>query len=154
MSFDGKRFINAGDIANFTYSEPFTLAAWIYPTASDGVIVSRALAGDQGEQGWGLYLLEGKLEVNLSQRYADDGLRIESVDTLPLNEWQHVLVTYDGKRVPESFRLYVNARRGRSTRCSTASTTRCGRGSRCASGPAGPRRRTPAPPSRCPASRE
>ena len=108
MSFDGKRFINAGDIANFTYAEPFTLAAWIYPTASDGVIVSRALAGDQGEQGWGLYLLEGKLEVNLSQRYADDGLRIESVDTLPLNEWQHVLVTYDGKRVPESFRLYVN----------------------------------------------
>ena len=108
MSFDGKRFINAGDIANFTYAEPFTLAAWIYPTAADGVIVSRALAGDQGEQGWGLYLLDGKLEVNLSQRYADDGLRIESVDTLPLNEWQHVLVTYDGKHVPESFRLYVN----------------------------------------------
>ena len=108
MSFDGKRFINAGDIANFTYAEPFTLAAWIYPTAPDGVIVSRALSGDQGEQGWGLYLLEEKLQVNLSQRYADDGLRIESVDTLPLHEWQHVLVTYDGKRVPESFRIYVN----------------------------------------------
>jgi hypothetical protein len=108
MSFDGKRFINAGDIANFTYAEPFTVGAWIYPTAADGVIVSRALAGDQGEQGWGLYLLEGKLQVNLSQRYADDGLRIESVDTLPLNEWQHVLVTYDGLRVPESFRIYVN----------------------------------------------
>ena len=108
MSFDGKRFIDAGDIANFTYAEPFTLAAWIYPTAPDGVIVSRALAGDQGEQGWGLYLLEGKLQVNLSQRYADDGLRIESRDVLPLNEWQHVLVTYDGQRVPESFRIYVN----------------------------------------------
>ena len=97
MSFDGKRFINAGDIANFTYAEPFTVGAWIYPTAADGVIVSRALAGDQGEQGWGLYLLEGKLQVNLSQRYADDGLRIESVDTLPLNEWQHVMFTYDGQ---------------------------------------------------------
>ena len=108
MSFDGKRFINAGDIANFTYAEPFTVGAWIYPTAADGVIVSRALSGDQGEQGWGLYLLEGKLQVNLSQRYADDGLRIESVDTLPLNEWQHVMFTYDGQRVPESFRIYVN----------------------------------------------
>ena len=108
MSFDGQRFINAGDIANFTYADPFTLAAWIYPTAADGVIVSRALAGDQGEQGWGLYLLDGKLQVNLSQRYADDGLRIESRDVLPLNEWQHVLVTYDGKRVPEGFRIYVN----------------------------------------------
>ena len=84
------------------------LAAWIYPTASDGVVVSRAYAGDQGEQGWGLYLLDGKLQVNLSQRYADDGLRVESRDVLPLNEWQHVLVSYDGKLVPEGFRIYVN----------------------------------------------
>ena len=30
------------------------------------------------------------------------------MDTLPLNEWQHVLVTYDGSLVPESFRIYVN----------------------------------------------
>ncbi len=108
MSFDGQRFINGGDIANFTYAEPFTLGAWIYATASDGVIVSRAYAGDQGEQGWGLYLLDGKLQVNLSQRYADDGLRVESRDVLPLNEWQHVLVSYDGKLVPEGFRIYVN----------------------------------------------
>ena len=108
MNFDGRRFVNAGDIANFTYAEPFTLAAWIYPTAPDGAIVSRALAGDQGEQGWGLYLLEGKLQVNLSQRYADDGLRVESRDVLPLNEWQHVLVTYDGSKVPEGLQIYVN----------------------------------------------
>ncbi len=108
VSFDGQRFINAGDIANFTYDDPFTLAAWIYSTAPDGVIMSRALAGDQGERGWGLYLVDGKVRVNLSQRWADDGVRVETEDLLPLNEWQHVLVTYDGKRIPAGFRVYVN----------------------------------------------
>ena len=107
-SFDGQRFIDAGDIANFTYDDPFTLAAWIYPTAADGVIVSRALAGDEGERGWGLYLVDGKVRVNLSQRWADDGVRVETRDVLPLDEWQHVLVTYDGKRIPAGFRVYVN----------------------------------------------
>ena len=107
-SFDGQRFIDAGDIANFTYDDPFTLAAWIYSTAADGVIVSRALAGDQGERGWGLYLVDGKVRVNLSQRWEDDGVRVETRDVLPLNEWQHVLVTYDGKRIPGGFRVYVN----------------------------------------------
>ena len=107
-SFDGRRFIDAGDIANFTYNDPFTLAAWIHPTAGDGVIVSRALAGDQGQHGWGLYLVDGKVRVNLSQRWADDGVRVETRDVLPLNEWQHVLVTYDGNRVPAGFRVYVN----------------------------------------------
>ena len=106
--FDGQRFIDAGDIANFTYDDPFTLSAWVHSTAPDGVIVSRALADDQGERGWGLYLLDGKVRMNLSQRWADDGVRVETVDDLPLNEWQHVLVTYTGKRVPDSFRIYVN----------------------------------------------
>ena len=107
-SFDGQRFIDAGDIANFTYDDPFTLAAWIYPTAPDGVIVSRALAGDEGERGWGLYLMDGRVRVNLSQRWADDGVRVETRAVLPLNEWQHVLMTYDGKRIPAGFRVYVN----------------------------------------------
>ena len=106
--FDGQRFIDAGDIANFTYDDPFTLSAWVHSSAPEGVIVSRALAGDQGERGWGLYLIDGKVRVNLSQRWSDDGVRVETVDDLPLNEWQHVLVTYTGKRVPDSFRIYVN----------------------------------------------
>jgi hypothetical protein len=108
LSFDGERFVNAGDIGNFTYNDPFSVGVWIYPTAKDGVIVSRALAGDQGEQGWGLYLVDGKIQVNLSQRYMDDGLRIETDDVLPLNEWQHLLVTYDGKKMPSGFQVYVN----------------------------------------------
>ena len=107
-SFNGRRFIDAGDIADFTYDDPFTLAAWVYPTAADGVVVSRALAGDQGERGWGLYLVDGKVRVNLSQRWADDGVRVETGRVLPLNEWRHVLVTYDGSRVPTGFRVYVD----------------------------------------------
>ena len=106
--FDGQRFIDAGDIANFTYDDPFTLSAWVHSTAPDGVIVSRALADDQGERGWGLYLIDGKVRINLSQRWADDGVRVETVDDLPLNEWKHVTVTYTGKRVPDSFRIYVD----------------------------------------------
>ena len=107
-SFDGQRFINAGDIGDFTYNDPFTIAAWIYPTAADGVIVSRALAGDEGERGWGLYLVEGKVLVNLSNRWIDDGVRVEAQHVLRLEEWQHVLVTYDGKKMPSGFQVYVN----------------------------------------------
>ena len=107
-SFDGKRFINAGDVANFGYTDKFTLAAWIYPKAPDGVIVSRATEGEQGETGYGLYLNGGRVQINLALRWIDDGVRAETQDALPLNEWHHVLVTYDGTRVPTAFRVYVN----------------------------------------------
>ena len=107
-AFDGQRFINAGLSPRVGYDDPFTLAAWIYPTASSGVIVSRADAGDQGEVGWGLYLEEGKLRFNMSTRILDDGVSAETLADVRLNEWQHVLATYDGSKTPAGIGIYVN----------------------------------------------
>ena len=107
-SFDGRRFINAGRNPDLSYDDPFTLAAWIYPTASDGVIVSRARAGDQGEVGWGLYLEAGKVRLNLSTRVLDDGVAAETVDAVTLNAWQHVVATYDGSKTPGGMRIYLD----------------------------------------------
>ena len=107
-AFDGQRFINAGLSPNLGYDDPFTLAAWIYPTASSGVIVSRADAGDQGEVGWGLYLEEGKLRLNMSTRILDDGVSAETLADVRLNEWQHVLATYDGSKTPGGIGIHVD----------------------------------------------
>ena len=107
-AFDGQRFINAGLSPTLGYDDPFTLAAWIYPTASNGVIVSRADAGDQGEVGWGLYLEEGRLRFNMSTRILDDGVSAETLADVRLNEWQHVLATYDGSKTPGGIGIYVN----------------------------------------------
>jgi hypothetical protein len=108
VSFDGQRYIEAGNIANFIYDDPWTMSAWINPTDANGVILSRARIGDDGEQGWGLHLEDGKILVNMSYRFGEDALRVETQDALPLDEWQHILVTYDGNRVPASFHIYIN----------------------------------------------
>ena len=109
-SFDGQRFINAGNSPNLGYDDEFSLAAWIYPTAAEGVIVSRASGGDQGEVGWGLYLEDGKVRLSLSTRVLDDGVAAETVDSVVLDEWQHVLATYDGSKTPGGMRVYVDGR--------------------------------------------
>ena len=107
-AFDGRRFIDAGLSPDLGYDDAFTLAAWIYPTTANGVIVSRADAGDQGEVGWGLYLEEGKLRFNMSTRILDDGVSAETVEDVRLDEWQHVLAAYDGSKTPGGIRIYLN----------------------------------------------
>ena len=109
-SFDGRRFINAGNRPNVGYDDAFSLAAWMYPMDENGVIVSRAAGGDQGEVGWGLYLEDGRLRLNLSTRVLDDGVAAESVDEIALGRWQHVVATYDGSKTPEGIRIYVDGR--------------------------------------------
>ena len=110
VSFDGRRFVNAGPSPDVGYDDAFSFAVWINPTAKDGVILSRAGAGDQGEVGWGLYLEDGKLRFNMSTRVLDDGVAAETTTDAMLNRWQHVVATYDGSKTPTGIQIYVDGR--------------------------------------------
>ncbi len=107
-SFDGAAYIEAGDAANFGFYDRFTLAAWVFPTAPNGTIVSRTKDTPDGGQGYGLYLHEGKLQANLVVRVLDDSLRVETRVPLELNRWHHVAMTYDGTREATGVRIYVD----------------------------------------------
>ena len=107
--FDGKRFVDAGQVANFNYMDPFSLAAWIFPTAPNGAIMSSVEDVAKG-QGYGLYLRERKLRFHFTFRWTDVSVRLETEQPLPLHRWHHVLVTYDGKRKAEGTRIYLNGK--------------------------------------------
>jgi len=96
-----------GDGAEFGYLQPFTYSAWIKPSSPDGAILTR-LDDYTESQGHGLYLINGKVRLHLTHRYTDLGLRVETVEPVKLNEWQHVSATYDGKRLASGVRIYVN----------------------------------------------
>ena len=75
--FDGKRYVDVGNVGNFGFYDSFTLSAWINPARRDGTILSRALDEPEGK-GFGLFLKDGHLAANLIQRWLDDGVRVES----------------------------------------------------------------------------
>ena len=94
-------------IANFGYMEPFTFSAWIKPESPTGGILSQAEDYMEG-QGHTLYLMEGKLRLHIVLRWTDLALRLETVKSIPLNEWHHVVATYDGKRKAAGTHLYID----------------------------------------------
>ena len=96
-----------GDAAEFGYLQPFTYSAWIKSNAPDGAILTR-LDDYIESQGHGLYLMNGKVRLHVTHRFTDLGLRVESVEPVKLNQWQHVLVTYDGKRLASGVRIYID----------------------------------------------
>jgi len=102
-------FINAGDVADFGYFDTFSIAAWIQPTQPSGTIVSRMTPVEEGA-GYCVHLQDGRLHVNLVKRWLDDSIRVESHDLLPLNQWSHIAVVYDGSRVAAGIRISVNGR--------------------------------------------
>ncbi len=113
-SFDGKRFLEFGDVAQFGFFDQFSFSVWLYPTAPDGPILGRNIqnpeVGEHGFKGYGLYLREGRVQLNLVTRWLDDSLRVETAEPLELSRWHHVAATYDGSRVSDGARIYVNGK--------------------------------------------
>jgi hypothetical protein len=110
-AFDGKRWINAGNVADFGFEDKFTFSAWIFPKGktAGGILLSR-MDQDADSEGYHLLLKGGKLQVNLVKRWLDDALRVETVKKLEPGRWQHLAVTYDGSRVANGIKVYVNGR--------------------------------------------
>jgi hypothetical protein len=109
--FDGKRFVDAGDVADFGYFDSFSIAAWIRPATSDaGTVVSKMTDAERAD-GYYVQVQDGHVHVNLVKRWLDDCIRVETKSTIKPNEWTHLLVTYDGSRVAKGIAVYLNGER-------------------------------------------
>nr|MCU0246602.1 DUF1549 domain-containing protein [Bryobacter sp.] len=79
------------DLAQFTNTDPYTIAVRCKPAGPKGAIASRIEDYLDGT-GWGLFLLDGKLRVHHVFRHTDLGLRVETKRPVRLNAWQHIAV--------------------------------------------------------------
>ncbi len=108
--FDGRRFIDAGNIANFGYFDRFSLSAWIFPRGGHGgTIISRMTDADQAD-GYCVHLKNGRIQVNLVKRWLDDAIRVETERPLAPDGWQHVMVTYDGSRTAGGITMFIDGK--------------------------------------------
>jgi hypothetical protein len=119
MSFDGTGdYLNVAPTAQtYLSSEPFTMEAWAYPTANNGMIAGRRSA--VAARGF----LFGFDATNKIRFWAGDSdvatwnVQLNSANTYPLNQWYHIVATRNSSNV---FNLWVN---GTSVATATASFT-------------------------------
>ena len=111
--FDGKREISAGlQTGGFGYLDKFTVSLWMKPEAANGAVFARGKDASE-ELGYGLYLISGKLQFHMTQRWLDDALRVEAEQPLALNQWHQVTVRYDGTRLASGVHIYVDGKQAK-----------------------------------------
>ena len=108
--FDGKRYLDAGDVGRFGFLDKFTISAWIQPHgAKGGPIVTRMTDAARAD-GYAVRLEGGRIHVHLVKRWLDDAVRVHTEETIRPDAWQHVLVTYDGTRLASGVRIYLDGK--------------------------------------------
>jgi hypothetical protein len=111
-------FSGPATLGTFSRTDPFSISVWLKPGPKSPrqVILHKSIApADAGSRGYELLLEEGRLSIGLHHMWPGNSLKRTSVAELPVGEWSHVTVTYDGSSRAAGLKLYVAGRLTEST---------------------------------------
>ena len=102
------------NFGNFNRHQSFSIALWLQPTQvlERAVVLRRSKAWtDAASRGYELLLEDGKLSAALIHFWPGNAIRVQVPEALPLNEWNHLTMTYDGSSRANGLYLYQNGKR-------------------------------------------
>ena len=104
-----KGYIDLGQAGDFDFDKPFSYAVWINPEKGDGSTLAKMDAAHD-YRGWDLFLEGGKPAPHFINAWPQDALKVVSKTAIPIGQWSHVMVTYDGSHKPEGVKIYINGK--------------------------------------------
>ncbi len=110
LSFDGNTHVDLGDIGAFEADEKFSLAAWIRPTSNSPTTVLSKMDEAAAHRGYDVILEGAKLASHIVHHWPDKAFKVVTKQAVSLNEWHHVVVTYDGSRKSPGLKIYVDGK--------------------------------------------
>ena len=114
LTFDGENGAYLEDAGIFTAADPFSLSLRIFVPRYErsNVLVHRTQAAlDAGSRGYELSMEDGHLVAQLAHMWPENAIRIASERRVPLSEWVHVAMTYDGSSRAGGLDLYMGGER-------------------------------------------
>ena len=114
IHFSGDDVLNfPSGFGDFNRHQNFSMAFWINPTQEleRGVVVRRSKAWtDAASRGIEVLIENGRLSPALIHFWPGNAIRILSKNKLPLNQWTHVGLTYDGSSRASGLQLFENGK--------------------------------------------
>lgn len=111
IEFGGDDAFACAGSGQYGRTTPFTISLWLKPAENKPrvVVLHQCVAAeDAAYRGYSLILDDGYLQFSLIHFWPGNAIQIQSLKTVPINEWTHVAVAYDGSSQASGVRLYVN----------------------------------------------
>ncbi|MFK7736847.1 MAG: DUF1553 domain-containing protein [Pirellulaceae bacterium] len=101
---DGSSKVDCGPVGAFEADEAFSFGCWLKTSGEHtSTVLGRALF-----HGYDLVWDRGKIRTNFVHRWDINAIFVETKDQLTLDQWHHVIVTYDGTMKGAGVSIYVN----------------------------------------------
>jgi hypothetical protein len=110
---DTNRGFLGPDVGYFERTQPFSLDFWVFAGQEyeNSTVLNHRENDNSGGAGYALQLEQKRMRFDIMHSRAGNMLRVRTVPELPLKQWTHVTVTYDGSSRAKGMAIYVNGTR-------------------------------------------
>ena len=106
----GTHFSSAETAPELKKDEPFTLAAWIKSDGKSGGAVFSRMDVAQAYRGFDLWVQGRSVGTHIIHQWPGNAIKVMSKDQLVPNEWQHVVISYDGGQKADGVKIYIDGK--------------------------------------------
>jgi mono/diheme cytochrome c family protein len=110
----GDSYVDLGkEIGYFERNEPFTISIWLRTLKDSlhGAVFSKSGGFANGYRGYDLMLREdGRLSASLNHTWPANAIEVHTTDKIPVDEWVHLVMTYDGSSKAKGLGIYLNGK--------------------------------------------
>ena len=111
LGFSGENSVTFDKVADFKRTDAFSFTFWIRaPEELPEVIVlhHQQAGSDAGYHGYQFVLEDGHATFALVHFWPGNAIKVRTRDRLPLNQWIHVGITYDGSSRADGVKLFLD----------------------------------------------
>ena len=107
---DNNRGALGQDVGYFERTQPFSIDLWMMPGAvyAESLVFSHREADNAGNAGYILRLINNKLQFDIANNRAGNGITLITRQPLPVGKWAHVTLTYDGSSKAKGTHMYLD----------------------------------------------
>ncbi|MEZ7919282.1 MAG: DUF1553 domain-containing protein [Akkermansiaceae bacterium] len=92
------------------FDRAFSIAGWIKPNGkASGAILSK-MDVKAAFRGFDFWMEGGRIGTHIINTWPSNGLKVVSEALLEPNQWQHVVVSYDGSHKAAGVKIYINGK--------------------------------------------
>jgi len=109
--------IDLKELKAFELYDPFSISVWVnpYKRAVQGTtmtIIGNSMGKPEVYKGWDLHIdAKGFVSSRLISVLPNNYIHVKTKEVIPLGEWTHLLMTYDGSAKASGLHIYINGNR-------------------------------------------
>ncbi len=111
VQFIGDAGIRFNRDLDFDRHQPFSVTLWVkvLKQGEEGPIFGKTNGDFEGYRGWLCKLnQDGTLSFQLNHVWPDNAIDIQTLKPIPVNDWVHIAMTYDGSSKAAGVNIYIN----------------------------------------------